>query len=261
MHPQTAPDPADGLDPGQAPDLEELRARIRRLEGGGRAAAPAVLPLGPAALDGRLPGGGLALGGLHEILPGQGEWDEGPASGFALAIAARLLAERPGILLWASPVDDLYAPAAALGGLPPERLLRVRAHRTEELFWALEQGLRCNALAGVVGEVAALEPVAGRRLQLAAESGGRPCLLLQRGGPVGGRPTAGSPAATRWRVAALPSDPALPRQLVGRPRWRLELLRCRGGGRPAAFEVEWDDATGDFALAAPLRDRAAPAVA
>lgn len=251
--------------PQDTPDLEGLRARIRRLERGGGNVSPEVLSLGPAALDGRLPGGGLVLGGLHEILPGQAEWDEGPATGFALAIAARLLATRPGPLLWASRADDLYAPAAAAAGLPPERLLRVRARRPEELLWALEQGLRCDALAGVVGEVATLEPAVARRLQLAAESGGRPCLLLQRGGPAGGRPAAGSPAATRWRVAALPSDPALPRQLVGRPRWRLELLRCRGGRaavfEPAVFEVEWDDATGDLALAAPLRDRAAAAVA
>jgi protein ImuA len=88
-----------------------------------------------------------------------------------------------------------------------------------------------------------------------------PGLLLQRRRtPQGGRQEP-SAAATRWQVAALPGAAALPaaggaaRRLPGRPRWHLELLRNRGGP-PETFEVEWDDATGDFALAAPVRDRA-----
>lgn len=241
-------------------NLDRLRECIRRLECGQEDAAPyAVASLGLEALDELLPGGGLRLGGLHEVAPARAEWDDGAATGFVLALAGRLLAARAGMLLWTSRTDDLYAPAAA-AVLPSSRLLRVRAQRQEDLLWTLEQGLRCGALAGVVGEVAGLEAVAARRLQLAAENGGRSCLLLQRCDRVGPRPGAGSPAVTRWQVSALPSDPALPRSLVGRARWRLDLLRCRGG-RPASLDVEWDDATGDLALAPALRDRETAAVA
>ena len=44
------------------PALETLRAAISRLEG--------VLPFGVREIDSRLPGGGLALGALHEVAGG-----------------------------------------------------------------------------------------------------------------------------------------------------------------------------------------------
>jgi len=51
------------------PAVEDLRARIRRLEGAaGRRRL--VLPFGIKALDRHLPGGGLALGALHEMAGG-----------------------------------------------------------------------------------------------------------------------------------------------------------------------------------------------
>src|SRR4051812_42741456 len=73
-------------------DIAALRDRVRRLEQPS-AAPPGVLPVGVAALDRHLPGGGLALGAVHEIL-GQGgdEEDGAAAAGFAAAIAARLVA-------------------------------------------------------------------------------------------------------------------------------------------------------------------------
>jgi hypothetical protein len=57
-------------------------------------------------------------------------------------------------------------------------------------------------------------------------------------------------AVTRWRVSALPSMP-LPVAGVGRARWRLELIRCRGG-EAACFDVEACDAQGRLALPADL---------
>jgi protein ImuA len=62
-----------------------------------------------------------------------------------------------------------------------------------------------------------------------------------------GQPTA---AVTRWRVSALPSLP-LPVPGIGRARWRLELIRCRGG-ESACFEVEACDAQGRLALPSDL---------
>ena len=62
-----------------------------------------------------------------------------------------------------------------------------------------------------------------------------------------GQPTA---AVTRWRVSALPSAP-LPVPGIGRARWRLELVRCRGG-ESACFEVEACDAQGRLALPSDL---------
>src|ERR1700730_327611 len=71
-----------------AVSLTALRERIGQIE---RPARRGVLPCGIAAIDRTLPGGGLVLGAVHEIL-GQGgdEEDGAAAAGFVAGILARL---------------------------------------------------------------------------------------------------------------------------------------------------------------------------
>jgi protein ImuA len=264
-------------------DLAALRARVRELERGAAysRAGNRAAPLGAAALDAHLPGGGLALGCLHEIEGGRAEWDDGAASGFCLALLARLLGALPegapqeaagapharGPVLWVSRWRDLYAPGLAAFGLDPGRLILVRAGSGTEVLWAMEEALRCPRLAAVVGEVEALERSAGRRLQLAAEASGVTAFALRRPLRPARRAEAPSAAATRWRVmpaqASAQASAGRPvggrGTFLGRPCWQVELLRCRGAA-PGQWHLEWDDATGGFALAASLRDRpSAPA--
>jgi protein ImuA len=148
----------------------------------------------------------------------------------------------------------------------------------------MEEGLRAPGIAAVVGEVGTLPAVASRRLQLAAERSGITAFLLRRwqdGGQAARERNLPNAAVTRWRVAVLPSQPppipslaptlTLPRLRgrewegvgwgagVGRPRWWVELLRCRGG-EPACWEVEKADATGHVSLASALADRPAAPV-
>jgi protein ImuA len=78
------------------PGIEELRERIRRLEGAaGRRRL--VLPFGLKAINRHLPGG-LALGALHEVAGGHGAIDGAAAALFAAGIAARTR----GRALWCS---------------------------------------------------------------------------------------------------------------------------------------------------------------
>ena len=258
---------------------------------------PGIMPLGVPAIDAHLPGGGLRLAGLHEIAGARDEWDDAVVAGFCLALLDRLAAVRgqtgegssAGPVLWAARRADLYGPGVAslmgarvgpaksekTGGFHPGRLILVRARRDADVFWALEEGLRAPAgvLSAVVGEAAEPDDTAMRRLQLAAETAGRPCFLLRRrlfAGPAVTPTSMPAVALTRWRVGALPSTQTgsaggltgglaggLAGGLTGWPgraRWRLELLRCRGAA-PGSFTVEWDDAAGGFDLAAPVRDR------
>jgi protein ImuA len=264
----------------RAEGLNALYDRIRRIE------APArhgVLPFDVAEIDRALPGGGLALGAVHEILGADGDEEDGAAAaGFIAGILARL-GNRP--VLWCLKRPDLYGPGLLAHGLDPARLVLVIAKRDDEILWAMEEGLRAPGLAAVVGEVGRLPMVAGRRLQLAAERSGITAFLLRRWRNAEEamaereRPSA---ALTRWRVTALSSyphpaplarhapSPAIPGSSPGReglgwglgqPRWRVELLRCRGGV-PAQWvvepgEVEVADATGHVSLSATLADRPA----
>ena len=248
--------------------LVDLQDRIRRIERDG-AARHGVLPFGIAAIDRALPGGGLALGAVHEILgAGADEEDGAAAAGFIAGIAGRLGPELDGgLVLWCLKRGDLYGPGLAAHGLDPARIVTVRAARDDDLLWALEEGLRAPASSGgvaaVVGEIGRLPMVAGRRLQLAAERCGIPAFLLRRwrtGGEAAAERARPSAAVTRWRIASLPSSPEAgepgPLGVIGRPRWRVELLRCRGA---EAADLSWDlevaDASGALRLPAELGDR------
>ncbi len=257
-----------------AADLDRLRARIAAIEGlGGDAATGSAVPLGAKRVDRALPWGGLVRGALHEIIDGGVETGAGPgaADGFAALLLARLAAParsapagsapagfapagfgRPA--LWVSRGDDLYAPGLFAFGLDPGDLVVARARTDAEALWAIEEGLRSPALAAVLGEVHAVDFAASRRLQLAAASSGVTALLRRPGRS----PLPASAAATRWRIAPAPGPtPGGDGRFVsalGPARWRVALLRCRGGS-PKDWLLEWDDAAGDLAVVAETGNR------
>jgi protein ImuA len=262
-------------------DLDALRERIGAMErmGTGRDGRAGVMPTGIAAIDAHLPWRGLPRGCLHEIVAREGD---GAGPGFAAYLLARLAAFGP--VLWLSPRPDAYAPALEQLGRPgwTRRLLLVQARRRDELLWAMEESLHAPGPAAVLGEIAAADMVASRRLQLAAETRGATAILL-RVGAIDAAARAGSVAATRWRAESAPSgelpfpapaEPSAeddeneshgPRPIpgaredeIGPARWSIGLLRCRGG-RPNDWLVEKNDETDSLAVVSPLRDGQADA--
>jgi protein ImuA len=104
----------------------------------------------------------------------------------------------------------------------------------------MEEALRCPALGAAVlmaGSGQGLDLTATRRLHLAAEAGGVFGLLLRPDGAAGA-----SAARTRWHIAPLASDAA--------PRWRLTLLRQRGGAPAGPWNVAFNPATNTLHLEA-----------
>jgi protein ImuA len=225
-----------------------LRAQVRQVEGRNRRAA-SVLPFGLVEVDSRLPSGGLALDALHEVAGGgNGAIDGAAAALFAAGIAARTR----GKVLWCLTRPDLFAPALSQAGLKSDRVIYLEGGDEKTVLACFEEGLRHGGLGAVVAEVARLPMTASRRLQLAAERSGTIGIALRRWrrqteAADFGQPTA---ATTRWRVSALPSTP-LPVAGVGRPRWLVELIRCRAG-ESADFELEACDDAGRLALPSDL---------
>jgi protein ImuA len=132
-------------------------------------------------------------------------------------------------------------------------IIRVCVSRPLDVLWAMEEGLRCKALACVIGEVwgdpKALSFTATKRLALRSEAGGTPCWLLRRAAV-----SNLSAARERWRISSLPSaihphDPQSP----GSPRWRAELFRSRSTA-PGTWVAQYDRAADRIDFSAPLRD-------
>ena len=258
VRPRSAPVPAAQPSPRRTADpyvVQALRQRIRHMERSDRG-KPSVLSFGIPSMDERLPDGGLALGALHEVAGGElGAVHAATAALFAAGILARLA----GTVLWCLRHPDLFAPALAAAGLHPDRVIYLEAGDERGVLHAVEEGLRHGGLAGVVGEISRLPMIASRRLQLAAETSGVPVLVLRRWQatetPIAfERPSA---AMSRWRITTLPST-SLPTIGIGRARWRVELLRCRGSD-PCSWDLEACDAQGRLAVHADLAHRPAEA--
>jgi protein ImuA len=214
------------LDPSLAPNL----GSEERLVGLG------------APIDAAL-GGGLGCGVLHEVAAAA-PIHLAAASGFVIALAALTGGTRGrGQVLWV--VTDFaamegggpYGPGLDLFGLPAARLLMLRVPRPVDVLWAMEEALRCRALAGAVaeltGEGAEADLTATRRLALAAREGCGLGLLLRH------RATAvPSAAATRWKIASAPSEPDA---YGGLGRGRFDLMLCKNRRGPSGrWIVEWD---------------------
>lgn len=176
---------------------------------------------GYARLDDALPGRGWPAAGLTEILtrrPGLGELR------LLLPLLAALgAAQPPRWVAWVSPPFEPYAPALAAGGVPPGRLLVIRA---AEPLWALEQTLDSGACGIALGwPESGRRPVRARdlrRLQLLAQRHRAPAFLFR--GLAAAREA--SPAELRLLFTPQPGGA------------RLQLIKSRGGHREP-FELQW----------------------
>ncbi|MCP1471806.1 protein ImuA [Sphingobium sp. OAS761] len=224
--------------------LAALKRQIAALD---RAPARAMLrvPTGHGGLDMAL-GDGLALGCVHELFGDTGE--DGAVAGLALLWAWLAAAGAP--VLWlrtqgAARIGGVpYGPGLAALGLDPEMLLTGVMTDDAMVLRAAIDGLRCQALGGVVielrGRAPLLDLTASRRLALAAEASGVTAMIVRLDAtPV---PSA---AETRWHVAAAPSVP-LPGNAPGSSAFDLTLLRCRTGRDGQRWRLTWDGQRGSF---------------
>ncbi len=244
--------------------VEALRLQLAQWEGAAWRHALAdpssaecvpVVSSGCPALDRLLPAGGFRPGTLVEWLtsgPGDG------AATLAFRAAAEVLGGSKGTVPFSlvrksglSPdgrtvvvVDasgEFYPPAAIALGLEPSRLIVVHPGSQADHTWALDQALRCPAVAAAVAwpDQSKLDGRTFRRLQLAAEQGGGLGLLI-RPSAVRGEPS--------WADVRLLVEPLGGTREAGRRRARIIILRCRGGCGEQTVEVEVDDESHPFSF-------------
>ena len=236
--------PDGGIGRRLDPRVETLRQEIDRLEGGRRQDQSAPLPSGCEGLDRLLPDRGFRRGTLVEWLAvGTG------SGGESLALfAARQACCQGGVLVVLDQAREFYAPAAVRLGIEWDKLIVVQAANAADNLWALDQALRCPAVAAAVAWPKRLDGRTFRRLQLAAEQGGSLGLFV-RPETVRHEP---SWAGVRLWVEPLPTAaPAAGRRL------KIQLLHSRGGANGGSVEVEIDDETSTLRLAPRLADSTA----
>jgi protein ImuA len=241
----------------RATALTELRLLLSR-QPGCPPTATARLPFGVAALDGHLPHGGLTCGALHEVVPAT-QAALPAAFGFIVAVLARFNGNFPETatkkkIIVVMPhhgsrqCGRLSGHGLSSLGFNPRRVILVETAQRHDNLWALLEALRSGAPQAVVGLSDRLDLKTSQRLHLAAADAGLPLLLLRPS-----QTLESSAAATRWRIG--PAAAARDRfDSYARPRWRLQLERCRNG-RPGEWVVEYDHVAHRFSLVAALADQ------
>lgn len=167
--------------------VDALRHQIRKLETAGRADDAKINSTGCPALDKRLPENGLATGTLTEWLA--------PATGYGAELLSLLAAREAcadgGALVVIDPENRFYPTAAAAWKINLENVVILRNTSPacpaqigsdsltdsrnpfpNVLLWAIDQALRCPAVAAVWGPLGNVSERWMRRFQLSAEQSG-----------------------------------------------------------------------------------------
>ena len=186
--------------------------------------------LGP--LHSAFPEGAFPVGAMHEFIS-KDAGQSAATSGFMAAIAGFLM-KQDGICLWVGMHRTVFPPALRFFGVAPERVIFIDVKKERDLLWMIEEGLRCQALSAVVGQIQEIGLTASRRLQLAAEQS-NVTGLLHRVSPRSMNPVA---AVCRWQISPVPTDEHDGLPGVGHASWNVELQKIRNG-KPGQWQVQW----------------------
>lgn len=212
--------------------INQLQKDILVLQGFKAPNGGTALDIGLGHLETAFPNGCFPTGAVHEFLTSTSE--HGAAtSGFITGLLSGLLRKEQ-VCVWISISRTLFPPALKSFGVEPDRIIFIDLKREKDVLWAMEEALKCEGLAAVIGEIKEISFTASRRLQLAVEQS-RVTGFVIRQNPRNGNTIA---CVCRWKIVPLPSELEGNMPGVGFPRWNIELLKVRNG-RPGVWQMEW----------------------
>lgn len=213
--------------------IAQLRKDMLLLQGGRPSAAAAVnVHLG--AITNAFPNAVFPTGAIHEF---QSETIESTAAtgGFIAGLLSALM-QQGGICVWISAARTLFPPALKYFGIAPDQILFVDLKRKKEVLWTMEEALKCEGIAAVIGELDEIDFTTSRRLQLAVEKS-RVTGFIVRQYPRGNNAIA---AVARWKITPVASTQREHMPGIGAPQWNVELTKVRNG-QPGSWKLEWLD--------------------
>lgn len=209
-----------------------LQADILRLQGF-KPAGGALADVGLNFMREAFPQGTFPLGAVHEFVHTRAE-DATATTGFVAVMLAALMKQQ-GTALWISAARTVFPPGLKSFGIDPDRIVFVDLQKEKHVLWAMEEALKCNALAGVVGEVHDLSFTASRRLQLAVEQSRVTGFVMNRRANI--HQSSITACVSRWRITSLPGVVMDDMPGIGFPQWQVELLRMRNG-KPGRWNIQ-----------------------
>ncbi|MCE7072894.1 Error-prone repair protein ImuA [Dyadobacter sp. CY327] len=238
---------------------KRLQDEILSLQGFKTASEGAKSSFDYGALEKAFPNQVFPTGAVHEFLSGARE-DAAATTGFMMGLLGKLL-QKGGACLWISMNRTLFPPAMKFFGIEPDRVIFIDLLKEQDVLWAVEESLKCEALTAVVGELNEITLTQSRRLQLAVEQS-RVTGFLHRCNP---RSLNTLACVSRWKVTPIPSQLEDDMPGVGFPSWHVQLLKVRNG-EPGEWKMEWSDGRFNYLeqevkMATPFRKSNSPSAA
>jgi protein ImuA len=211
--------------------IDQLQKKIFSLQGFKHTVNGKAIDIDLGPMKKAFPGASFPLGAIHEFITGENE-DEAASSAFITAILAALMKQGKASL-WISSGKKIFPSGLKCFGIDPAKIIFVDLQKPKDILWTMEEALKCNGLAAVIGEMEELSFAVSRRLQLAVEQSQVTGFILRHSLQM--NTTA---CVTRWKITSLPSIPVAGLPGIGFPCWNVELLKIRNG-RPGKWEIEW----------------------
>ena len=189
---------------------------------------------GLGLIEAAFPNSIFPTGTIHEMICPTPE-QAAATGGFMSGLLASLM-QQGGACLWIGTSRTLFPASLMAFNVEPDSVIFIDLNREKDVLWAIEEALKCEGLAAVVGEIREISFAQSRRLQLAVENSKVTGFLLRNDPKKLGTTT----CVARWQITPLPSEPEDELPGVGFPRWQVDLLRVRNGN-PGSWKVEWVD--------------------
>jgi len=214
--------------------IARLQRDILPLQGYKQIANASDLNVGLGPINFSFPGFVFPHGVIHEFISANAE-DRSATSGFVTGILSALM-QNGRIALWINSSQTFFPPALKMFGIEPDKIICIHLKKEKEILWVIEEALKCEGLAAVVGELREFDFTVSRRLQLVVEKSGVTGFIFCHH-----RKTLSTTASTtRWKITSLPGEKMNSLPGVGFPKWNVELLKVRNG-KPGTWQVGWMD--------------------
>jgi len=172
------------------------------------------------------------LGAVHEFIATSQE-DTSATIGFITGLLSAV-APKGTAMLWISATGNIFPPALKRFGVQAQHIIFVHLRKHKDMLWVMEEALKCDALAAVVGEINDLNFTESRRLQLAVEQSRVTGFIIRKAQ----RQLQVTACIARWRITPIHSLPVDNLPGPGYPHWKVELLKIRNG-QPGNWEIAW----------------------
>lgn len=212
--------------------FDRLQEDILALQGLRTPVGARKIDFGLGVMDASFPNHSFPTGAVHEFISNDPE-SAAATTGFMAGLLGKLMGEY-GICLWIGIRPMVFAAALKAFGVEPHRVIFIDLSKEKDVIWAVEEALKCESLAAVVGELHEITFTESRRLQLAVEQS-RVTGFLHRSNP---RAVSTLACVSRWQVTPMASQLEEGMPGVGHPCWHVQLQKIRNG-EPGEWEMQW----------------------